>query len=105
MPTRRPPSDDDLARVRRAVARLRTGIFALVCGLVAGTGLWLATAWLVVRGGDPVGPHLGLLGIYYPGYTVTWAGAFVGLGYGFLTGAAVGGAIGWLYNRLVAWRH
>ena len=93
------------ALVRAAVARLRAGILAIVCGLLAGTGLFVATVWLVLQGGEIVGPHLGLLRYYLPGYTVTWPGAFLGFLYGVLLGGLVGGLTAWIYNRVVALRH
>lgn len=95
------PAEEVEALLERAVARLRAGVMAVVFALVAGTGLFLATAWLLVRGGDPVGPHLALLGQFFPGYTVSWPGAFVGFAWAALAGAAVGGAVGWIYNRMV----
>lgn len=98
---RTPASPAERAEIRIAVARLRAGILALAGGLVAGSGLAFATAWLVVRGGDTVGPHLGLLGHFFPGYTVSWPGVVVGFLYGFASGAALGGFVGALYNRLV----
>ena len=91
--------------IRSAVARLRAGILAVVCGLLAGAGLFLATVWLVLQGGETVGPHLGLLRYYLPGYSVTWSGALLGFFYGVLFGAVVGGLIGWIYNRVVDLRH
>ena len=99
--TERPASEGELRQIRATVARLRAGIMALVCGTVSGTGLALATLWLVVRGGDEVGPHLGLLGQYFPGYTVTWWGSLLGFFYGALTGGIAGWTTAWLYNRLV----
>ncbi len=89
----------------RAIARLRAGVMAAVFGLTGGAGLWLATAWLVIRGGDNVGAHLKLLRFYFPGYTVTWGGAFVGFVYGALVGGSAGFLLAWIYNRLVGWRH
>jgi hypothetical protein len=100
-----PRGRDDAEALRRtlerAVARLRAGVMAVVFGLVAGSGLFLATAWLLVRGGEPVGPHLALLGQFFPGYTVTWPGAFVGFAWAALAGAVTGAAVGWIYNRMV----
>lgn len=94
-------ADAELRLVRAAIARMRATIMALVFGMVAGTGLFVATVWLLVRGGSQVGLHLGLLGNYFPGYTVTWLGSLVGFGYGFLTGAVIGGGATWIYNRVV----
>jgi hypothetical protein len=88
----------------RAVARLRGGLMATVFGMTCGAALWIATAWLVVRGGPRVGQHLGLLRFYFPGYTVTWGGAFVGFFYGALLGALAGYLLAWIYNRLADWR-
>jgi hypothetical protein len=90
--------------VARTIARLRAAIVAVVTAMVAGFGLFAATLWLVVKGGPDVGQHLGLLRAYYPGYSVTWTGALVGLAYGALTGAALGWCVAWLYNILAGWR-
>lgn len=84
--------------IRTHIARLRASVMAVVFGLVGGMGLFVATVWLLIRGGEPVGPHLALLGNYFPGYTVTWAGSLVGFAYGTLVGALAGGALAWLYN-------
>ena len=86
--------------IARAVARLRVGILAIVGALFGGVVLWLATVWLLLRGGPVVGPHLGLLRVYLPGYSVTWAGAFVGFAEGALLGGVSGAAVAWLYNLL-----
>lgn len=86
--------------LRRAVARLRTGIVAVVFGMVCGAGLFVATAWLLLRGGVDVGKTLNLLGNFFPGYSVTWPGAFVGLLYGGLFGSVVGSATAWIYNQI-----
>ena len=97
-------SDQEFALVARAIARLRAGIVAIVTAMVAGFALFAATLWLVIRGGPNVGQHLSLLQVYYPGYSVTWVGAFVGLAYGALTGAVLGWCVASLYNLLASWR-
>ena len=48
------------------------------------------TMILSLKGGPVVGPMLGLLGHFLPGYEVTATGSLAGLGYGMLGGFAVG---------------
>ena len=90
--------------IRAAVARLRAGIVAIVFGMVCGAGLFIATIWLLVRGGPMVGRTLGLLGHYFPGYTVTWGGSLLGLVYGAVFGSVVGWVTASIYNRITNWR-
>jgi len=73
----------------------------LSVGLAAGMLLFLATLGLVLKGGTIVGPTLGLLGQYFPGYTVTPAGSLLGLLYGFVSGFVIGWAFGFLRNATV----
>ena len=40
--------------------------------------------------GEIVGPRLALLGVYLPGYTVSWGGSVLGAAYGAVAGAIVG---------------
>lgn len=91
--------------INRAVARLRASVMALVVGLTAGTGLFIATAWLVIRGGAQVGSTLGLLRHYLPGYSVTWPGAFVGFFYLLVIGGVAGWVVAFIYNRIVSMRN
>jgi hypothetical protein len=93
-------TDHERVLLGRATARLRASILATAFAIIGGTGLFVATAWLLVQGGDVVGPHLGLLGVYFPGYTVSWPGALMGFVYGGITGGVMGWAIAWFYNRV-----
>jgi hypothetical protein len=47
-----------------------------------------------------VGQHLSMLRVFFPGYSVTWLGAFVGFIYAFVVGYGLGRIIGSVYNRL-----
>lgn len=98
--TDHPVTSEELGLIETAVARLRAGILAIVFGMVGGGGLFVATAWLLIKGGENVGATLGLLGNYLPGYAVTWPGAVVGLLYGAAIGAAMGWTLARVYNRL-----
>jgi hypothetical protein len=89
------------ALIRAAVVRMRARIMATVFGMVGGTGIFVATAWLLVRGGANVGEHLSLLRHFYPGYSVTWPGAFVGFFWGAVSGALLGWGVAWIYNQIV----
>jgi len=75
--------------------------FGLSLGTTAGLLLFLATLWLVLKGGAVVGPTLQLLSNYFPGYRVTVFGSVVGLAYGFLTGFVGGWGFAFLRNVAV----
>ncbi len=84
---------------------LNAKVLGLALGVICGLGIFIATNWLVIKGGDRVGPHLQLLGQYFIGYRVTFFGSLIGAGYGFAVGTLCGGAIGWIYNRIAAMRN
>jgi hypothetical protein len=92
----------ELQAIREAFDRVSAQGWGLALGLLAGLGLFLATAILVVQGGPNPGPHLSLLGVYFPGYAVTWAGALIGLGYGLIVGYFAGFVVGTVYNWIVS---
>jgi protoporphyrinogen oxidase len=72
--------------------------FGLSVGMASGVTLFLMTLWLVLQGGDVVGPNLQLLSQYFPGYAVTTVGSGLGLGYGFVAGFLGGWAFAFLRN-------
>jgi hypothetical protein len=82
------------------ILRLNDTILALVLGLMTGLLVFVATNWLVIKGGDPIGPHLALLSQFFPGYSVSFLGSLVGLAYGAVLGAVAGWSIAAVYNRL-----
>jgi hypothetical protein len=95
-------SSKDLQTIQRAFERASGQGWGLALGFCSGLGLFLATAILLVRGGPDPGPHLGLLSMYFPGYSVSWLGAFVGFFYAFAIGYGTGRIIGGLYNWIAA---
>src|SRR5690242_13960876 len=84
--------------------RLNGVILWLILGVLFGCGLFIATLILVVRGGDVVGPHLALLGQFFIGYRVTFAGSIIGFFYGLGLGFVVGYMIASLYNWMASFR-
>ncbi len=91
--------------------RLFTGLLwlnaravGLALGLIFGLIIFIATNWLVLKGGHPVGPNLQLLSQYFIGYRVSFLGSFVGFAYGFALGTLCGALMGWIYNRIAFMR-
>ena len=87
--------------LRKVLARASEQGWGTALGMMCGLGLFVATIWLVIKGGSDPGAHLGLLGIYFPGYSVTVFGAVIGFVYAFVGGYAVGRTVATIYNRLL----
>jgi hypothetical protein len=93
-------NDAEREMVRR-VLRLNVKGLGISLALLFGLAVFIATNWLVIKGGKPVGPHLQLLSQYFAGYSVTFRGSLIGFLYGALLGAFVGTLMGWVYNGIV----
>jgi ABC-type dipeptide/oligopeptide/nickel transport system permease subunit len=96
------PTDEKLFS---SVLLLNAKVVGLALGLIFGLGIFVATNWLVIKGGDRVGPHLILLSQYFIGYRVTFLGSLIGAAYGFTLGTICGALMGWIYNKIVRFRH
>lgn len=88
----------DKAILMAAFARFDPAALAVALGSVFALLIFIATAALLLQGGDEIGPHLALLGIYLPGYEVSWAGGFLGALYFWVIGAVTGAVIAMLWN-------
>ena len=86
------------AVLTRVVLKLDKTAFGLATGATLGGLLFLMSMWLVLKGGDPIGPRLQLLSHFFPGYSVTVQGSVLGLAYGFLSGFVGGWAFAFLRN-------
>jgi hypothetical protein len=95
-----PMTASNSSTVQASLMRLNARAWGISAGMLLGGGLFLATIFLVIRGGPNVGQHLSLLRVFFPGYSVTWLGAFIGFIYGFVLGYGLGRIIGSVYNRL-----
>jgi predicted metal-binding membrane protein len=94
----RKPLEDPvtLSAIKRAFARMDKLAFAAALGSVCGLGMFFATVWLVIKGGEVIGPNIQLLDQYFIGYTVSIKGAFIGMGFSFFWGFL----FGWLFAYL-----
>ena len=94
-----------------AVLRLNAKMVGMALGLLLGFAVFIATNWLVIKGGHitpsgeyVVGPHLQLLSQFFIGYKVSFPGSIIGFFYGFALGTLGGAAIGWIYNKIADFR-
>jgi hypothetical protein len=94
-PTRR--TEHELAL---AFAPLHKRNFGIAVGLAFGLLIFLATLIYLLRDGAEQF-DLGLLGNYFFGYRPTVPGAFIGLGWGFVTGFVAGWFVAFLRNFAV----
>ena len=84
--------------------RLNATVQGVVTGIVAGLGVFIATNWLVLKGGKAVGPHLSLLSQFFIGYRVTFVGSLIGFAYAFIYGFIGGYCVARMYNWFVDMR-
>lgn len=76
--------------------KLNVKAFALTCGILWGLGVFVLTWWVIMF--DGATGEITLLGKIYRGFSISPAGSFIGLVWGFFD-ALIGGAIfAWLYN-------
>jgi protoporphyrinogen oxidase len=89
--------------LRSAFARYDPVALGAAIGLPAALSLFAATAALLLKGGEVVGPHLSLLSNYLLGFQVSWAGAAIGVVETGLGGFAFGWILAKLINATVGW--
>ncbi len=87
-------------QLEKAVVVLNAKLLGIVLGFLLGLGLFVATNFLVLKGGENVGAHLGLLSQFFPGYSVTFLGSIVGFLYSFAVGFVLGLTLGAVYNKV-----
>ncbi|MBW2193904.1 MAG: hypothetical protein JRF27_08980, partial [Deltaproteobacteria bacterium] len=82
-------------------SRIDPFAFAVASGCVSGLVFFIATVWLLVKGGEVVGPNLRLFAQFFYGYTVSFKGAFIAFAYSFGWGFIFGWLFAYLRNFLV----
>lgn len=91
-------ASEQRALLSKAFARLDPLALSFAVGVVSGLALALMTAVLLLKGGEQVGLHLSRVGMFLPGYDVSWPGAIVGFFEGGAIGCVLGLAVAWLWN-------
>ena len=86
--------------LRRGI-RFNAIVLALNMGLIAGFGLFFLTHLSVFLTGENAGRYMNLLGVFFPGYSATPAGAWFGLIWGFVVGAFSGAVVYYTYARTI----
>ncbi|MCS6927688.1 MAG: hypothetical protein NZ578_17495 [Candidatus Binatia bacterium] len=84
--------------------RLDATVQGVVVGVSGAVLIFVATNWLVLKGGEVVGPHLALLGQFFIGYRVSFVGSLIGAAYGFVCGFLLGYCVARLYNWVADYR-
>lgn len=92
---------DEIRQVSKKLLRMNEQGWGIAFGLLLGLTLFAATNFLVLKGGEVVGPHLALLSNFLPGYRVTFVGSLIGFVYAFVLGYGFGRTVSVIYNRLV----
>ena len=87
--------------LKQAVLRLNGTVLGFVMGAAFAVAIFAATNFLVLKGGEVVGPHMQLLDQFFYGYSVTFVGSLIGAAYAFVCGFLAGLFIGWVYNFVV----
>jgi hypothetical protein len=85
-------SDAGVREFEQALLRFNAHVMGLIAGILAAAILVVATLVLVLRGDENPGPTLGMLRLFFPGYRVSFGGAWIGALWSALFGYA-GGAL------------
>ncbi len=85
----------------QSIAKINCAALGIAGGLWFGLCIFLATNFLIFKGGQRIGPTFVLLNQYFIGYEVTFAGSLIGLLYGLITGFAIGWLIAFLRNSII----
>jgi hypothetical protein len=89
--------------LRKAFSRYDPVALGAATAVVAAVGLFVATAFLLLRGGEPRGPTLSLLGHYLLGFEISWSGAFLGSAEAGVGAYALGFLTARWINLLISW--
>ena len=90
------------ALIVQSLAKLDGKALGIAIGLLLGLTIFLATNFLLYKGGEVIGPNLALLSQFFVGYEVSFAGSFIGLVYGLIAGFILGWLIATIRNLILS---
>jgi hypothetical protein len=97
------PNDTIPKQLASVLAPIDRRAFGVAFGTVCGLGVFLLTVADLLLHPNP-GLNLALLGQYFPGYRVSWAGSLVGLAWAFAAGFCAGWFLAFIRNLgIAAW--
>jgi len=96
---KRPDPTDEL--IVQSLAKLDGKALGIAIGSLLGLGIFAATNFLILKGGDVLGPNLALLNQFFIGYEITFLGSLIGLVYGVMAGFIIGWLIAVIRNFMV----
>ena len=98
------PAVSEEEQIRKTFVKLNGHVLGFVLGAIGAVIIFLATNFLVLKGGQVVGPHMGLLDQFLIGYSVSFVGSLVGAAYLFVIGYISGLFIAAVYNWVLSFR-
>ena len=94
-------SDPTDALIIQSLAKLDGKALGVAIGLLLGIGIFVATNFLIFKGGHVIGPNLALLSQFFIGYEITLKGSVIGMIYGMMAGFIIGWLIAAIRNLVL----
>lgn len=84
-----------------AAVRFNSIVLGIVSGCLAAIVIFVATLVSVSKWGENAGNYLNLLAVFFPGYSATHQGAWIGAFWGFVFSGLAGFLTYWFYGKLI----
>lgn len=94
-------TDPTTELIVRSLAKLDGNALGIAVGVLFAAAVFGATTFLILKGGDEIGPNLALLGQFFIGYEVSCTGSLIGAVYGLISGFIVGWLIAAIRNLVL----
>lgn len=99
--SKKPTNNEFNQELLDAAVRFNSIVLGVVSGLLAAVVIFVATYVSVAKWGEFAGNYLNLLAVFFPGYSATAGGAWIGAFWGFVFAGLAGFLTYWFYGKLV----